>query len=195
MVEKVRWIDKRYPHHRRIPIFSLGFCFLFAYVSEKVFGIADITGAFAAGLILSDNYDKDYIDRKTEILSYMFFTPIFFANVGLSVKFSTIDPSFILFGVMFIIAGILGKLVGCGGASLLCKYSFKDSLRVGIGMMARAEVALVCAEKGRACGLISSSITPFLIILIMITSFVTPLTLKATYKGELNQPLSETPQT
>ncbi len=183
------YLDKKYPHHRRIPIFSIGFCFLFAYVSEKIFGIADITGAFASGLILSDNFDKEYIDNKAETLGYMFFTPVFFANVGLKLDFGAIEPSFILFGSMFVLAGIIGKLLGCGAAAKACGYSNKDSLRVGVGMMARAEVALVCAQKGIDCGLISSSVTPFLFILIIATSFITPLTLKATYKNELSTPL------
>ena len=177
------WLDKRYPHHRRIPIFSLGFCFIFSYISEKVFGIADITGAFMAGLILSNNMDRKYIDEKTEMLGYMVFTPVFFANVGLTVKFSSIEPEFIL------LAGLLGKFFGCSATALACKYSPKDSVRVGLGMMARAEVALVCAQKGMDCGLISASITPFLFILIILTSFVVPLLLKLTYRGE-NQPLT-----
>jgi len=107
-----KYLDKKYPHHRRIPIFSIGFCFIFAWISQEFFGIADITGAFAAGLILSDNFDKEYIDRKTETLGYMFFTPVFFANVGLSLTFSAIKPSFILFGTLFVLVGILGKLLG-----------------------------------------------------------------------------------
>ena len=183
------WLDKRYPHHRRIPIFSLGFCFIFSYISEKVFGIADITGAFMAGLILSNNMDRKYIDEKTEMLGYMVFTPVFFANVGLTVKFSSIEPEFILFGVMFVLAGLLGKFFGCSATALACKYSPKDSVRVGLGMMARAEVALVCAQKGMDCGLISASITPFLFILIILTSFVVPLLLKLSYRGE-TQPLT-----
>lgn len=178
------WLDKKYPHHRRIPIFSLGFCFLFSYVSEKFFGIADITGAFMAGLILSNNMDRNYIDEKTEMLGYMIFTPVFFANVGLSVKFSSIEPEFILFGVMFVVAGLVGKFLGCSGTALACKYSFKDSVRVGLGMMARAEVALVCAQKGIDCGLVSPSITPFLFVLIILTSFTVPLFLKLTYRKE-----------
>ena len=123
------------------------------------------------------------------MLGYMVFTPVFFANVGLTVKFSSIEPEFILFGVMFVLAGLLGKFFGCSATALACKYSTKDSVRVGLGMMARAEVALVCAQKGMDCGLISASITPFLFILIILTSFVVPLLLKLTYRGE-NQPLT-----
>ncbi|MBO4962541.1 MAG: cation:proton antiporter [Clostridia bacterium] len=186
-----KYLDKKYPHHRRIPIFSIGFCFIFAWISQEFFGIADITGAFAAGLILSDNFDKEYIDRKAETLGYMFFTPVFFANVGLSLTFSAIKPSFILFGTLFIFVGILGKLLGCGLTAKACKYSFKDSLRVGVGMMARAEVALVCAQTGINAGLISPNITPFLLILIIITSFATPLIIKGSYKGELTDKMLE----
>ena len=180
-----KYLDNKYPHHRRIPIFSIGFCFIFAWASQEIFGIADITGAFAAGLILSDNFDKDYIDRKTETLGYMFFTPVFFANVGLRLTFTKIEPSFIIFGSLFVLVGIIGKLIGCGLAARACKYSFKDSLRVGVGMMARAEVALVCAQTGINNGLIDPAITPFLLVLIIITSFATPLVLKSSYKGEL----------
>ena len=188
-----KYLDKKYPHHRRIPIFSLGFCFIFAWISQKVFGIADITGAFVAGLILSDNFDREYIDRKTETLGYMFFTPVFFANVGLGLTFSKIDPKFILFGTLFVVVGIIGKLIGCGLAAKACKYSFKDSLRVGAGMMARAEVALVCAQKGISYGLVDPAITPFLLLLIIITSFATPLMLKSSYKGELGNMIDNTP--
>ncbi len=174
--------ERRYPHHRLLPIFGLATCFFFAYASEKWFGVADITGAFAAGLFLSRNPESSYIDRRTDIMSYMIFTPVFFANIGMTVKFNSINTSMILFGACFIIAGLAGKVLGCAGASLLCGYSKKDSFRVGIGMMARAEVALVCAQKGVENGMISSSIMPFILMLIIISSFVTPTFLKKSYK-------------
>ena len=67
----------------------------------------------------------------------------------------------------------------------MCKYSWKDSLRCGVGMMCRAEVCLICAQKGIDAGIISASIQPFILILILLTSFVTPVILKATYKNEM----------
>lgn len=175
-------VEKRYPHHRLLPIFGLATCFFFAYASEKWFGVADITGAFAAGLFLSRNPESNYIDRRTDIMSYMIFTPVFFANIGMTVKFNSINTGMILFGVCFILAGLSGKVFGCAGASLLCRYSPKDSLRVGIGMMARAEVALVCAQKGVENGMINSAIMPFILMLIIISSFVTPMILRKSYK-------------
>ncbi len=181
----MRKIEKRYPHHRLLPIFGISTCFFFAYASEKWFGVADITGAFAAGLFLSRNPESDYIDRRADIMSYMIFTPVFFANIGMTVKFGSIDSSMILFGICFIIAGLVGKVAGCAGSSLICRYSGKDSLRVGVGMMARAEVALVCAQKGVENGMIDSSIMPFILMLIIISSFVTPMILRKSYQNEI----------
>lgn len=178
-------IEKRFPHHRLLPIFGMAICFFFSYASEKWFGVADITGAFAAGLFLSKNPESEYIDRKSDIMSYMIFTPVFFANIGMTVKFNSINTGMILFGLCFIFAGLAGKVLGCAGASLICKYSPKDSVRVGLGMMARAEVALVCAQKGVENNMISSSIMPFILILIILSSFVTPMLLKLSYKKEL----------
>jgi len=174
-----KWLDKRFEHHRLVPIFSLAFCFIIAYLSEKYFGIADITGAYIVGLILSTNNESRYIERKTDILSYMLFVPVFFANIGISTKFEAISGSFILFGCLFIIAGIVGKLIGCGIAAKCCKYSFSDSVKIGVGMMARAEVCLVTASKG--AGIIDNNIMPFIVILIIITSLLSPIFLKLIY--------------
>ena len=117
-------------------------------------------------------------------MGYMIFTPVFFANIGMTVKFNSINTDMLVFGVFFILAGIVGKLIGCAGASLLCKYSPKDSFRVGVGMMARAEVALVCAQKGVENGMINSAIMPFILILIILSSFITPMLLKLSYKND-----------
>ena len=177
-----KWLDKRFEHHRLVPIFSLAFCFIIAYLSEKYFGIADITGAYIVGLILSTNNESGYIERKTDILSYMLFVPVFFANIGISTKFEAISGSFVLFGCLFIIAGIIGKLVGCGIAAKCCKYSFSDSVKIGVGMMARAEVCLVTASKG--AGIIDNNIMPFIVILIIVTSLLSPIFLKLIYNHD-----------
>lgn len=177
-----KYLDSKFPHHRLIPIFSLGLCFVIAYLSEKYFGIADITGAYIVGLILSRNNESSYIERKTDVLSYMLFVPVFFANIGISIKFGQISGQFILFGLLFVVAGIMGKLIGCGVAAKCCKYSFSDSLKIGVGMMARAEVALVTASKG--AGIIDNNIMPFIVLLIIITSFVAPIFLKLIYSKD-----------
>ena len=177
-------LDHKYPRHRLVPIFSISLCFLIAYVSERYFDIADITGAYIVGLILSTNPDRPYINSKAEMLGYMIFVPIFFANIGLTTSLSHINMDFLLFGLVFIAVGMLGKVVGCGGAALLCHYTPGDSFRVGVGMMARAEVALVTAQKGVESGIIDTSVMPFIVLLIIITSFVTPIALGYAYRKQ-----------
>ncbi len=175
-------MEIKYPHNRRIPIFGYVLCFIFAYCAEKFFGVADITGAYFAGLVLAKTDETDYIDRKTDITTYMIFGPVFFANIGLTTSFSSINGNMIAFGVCFIVAAILGKFLGCGLGAKICGYSISDSLKTGIGMMVRAEVALVCAQKGVENGLIDSSIMPFVLVLIVITSFAAPVLLKLIYR-------------
>ncbi len=187
-------LANKYDHHRRIPIFAMAVAFFYAYAAEKWFGIADITGAFFGGLILSGSKETNYIERRADITSYLIFTPVFFAKVGLTSmsSFSSINLSFLLFGILFILAGIAGKLFGCGLGAKICRYSFKDSLRCGIGMMCRAEVCLICAQKGIDAGIIDASIQPFILVLILLTSFITPILLKQSYKNEIPADITQT---
>ncbi|MGM9971770.1 MAG: cation:proton antiporter [Anaeroplasmataceae bacterium] len=190
-------LNKKTPHTRRVPIFGLAICFFMSWAAEKWFGVADITGAFFTGLALAGighhinpktdalvDDTTEYIERKNAVLSYMIFSPVFFANVGINTDFRGLKASMIGFGVCYILAGLLGKVLGCGFGAKVTKNSWKDSFRIGIGMMARAEVALICADKGISAGLIDSGMSTFIVIMIIISSFVTPLVLKVTYKNE-----------
>lgn len=192
-----KYLNKKKPHTRRLPIFGLAFCFFMASAAEKFFGVADITGAYFAGLALAGighhinpirdelaDDTSDYIERKSDVLSYMIFSPIFFANVGINADFTGLKASMIGFGCCYILAGLLGKVIGCGIGAKITGNHFKDSIRIGIGMMARAEVALICANKGIDAGLVDSGMSTFIVIMIIVSSFVTPLILKLTYKNE-----------
>ncbi len=186
----IKFMSKRHPHTRRIPIISFAICFLYAYAAETWFGVADITGAYIAGLMLAGISESEYVDQKIEISNYMVFAPVFFANIGITASFDTISATMVAFGFVFIVAGILGKLVGCGLGALACGYGIKDSARVGIGMMVRAEVILVCVQKGIDSDpqLIDEGIMPFVLILIIITTLLTPLLLKLSYRNENKLP-------
>lgn len=183
-------IERRYPHNRRVPILAIGVCFLYSYVAEKIFGVADITGAYVAGLVLGGTLQETpYVEVKTDVLGYMFFSPVFFATIGMNLDFTGFSGAFAAFGLCYVVAAILGKLVGCSAAAKLCGYSNKDSFRVGCGMMVRAEVVLICTDKGISAGLVSPAVYPFVFMIIILTSVLAPLLLKVSYKGEL--PLSE----
>ena len=93
---------------------GLGLCFILSYIAERYFGIADITGAYIAGIILCNIHDASYIDRKISINSYMIFAPVFFVGIGLKTDFSMIDSGMILFSIAFVIVAMLTKVIGCG---------------------------------------------------------------------------------
>lgn len=174
-------LDNRYPHTRRIPIASLAFCFLLSYLAEKVFGIADITGAYVAGIVLCNLSDNSYIEQKVDVSSYMIFGPIFFAGIGLKTTFSAMNSTMIAFCICFVIVALLAKVLGCGLMSRLCRYNFSDSLKIGVGMMTRGEVALIVAQKGMAAGLLTADYFTAVILLILVSSFMTPIILKFLY--------------
>ena len=177
-------IDKRWPHTRRIPILALALCFGMSYAAEKYFGIADITGAYVAGIILSRLHDSDYIEQKLDINSYMIFGPIFFAGIGLKTHIEGITWSLVLFSAAFAAVALITKVIGCGGVSRLCGYRGRDALKVGVGMMTRGEVALIVAQRGLSEGMIGSEYFTSVILLIIISSILTPILLKLLYSKE-----------
>ena len=178
------WLDTRYEHTRRITIASLAYCLAMAYVAEKYFGIADITGAYVAGIVLCNLADASYIERRVDISSYMVFAPVFFAGIGLKTSFDSMNSTLLVFSIAFVIVALLGKLVGCGLASKALKFDWSDSLKIGLGMMTRGEVALIVTNKGLEAGIISNEYFSAVILLIIISSISTPLLLKAVYNKD-----------
>ena len=174
-------LDDKYPHTRRIPIISLALCFAFAYIAEKFFGIADITGAYVAGIILCSMRDSSYIDEKMEVSSYMIFGPVFFASIGLKTNIDNVDGTILLFSLGFVIVALLCKIVGCGLMAKLCRFRTQDCLKIGVGMMTRGEVALIVAQKGLSVGLLTPVYFTSVILLIIVSSISTPIVLKLLY--------------
>ncbi len=180
----MKWIDERYPHTRRIPIISIGIAFILSYVADRYFGVADITGAFFAGVILSSLKDSDYIERRVDINSYTFFGPVFFTSIGLQTNLRTLDTTILVFSVVFVIVGLLSKIIGCGFMGRILGYKGKDALKIGVGMMTRGEVALIVTQRGLKTGIIGSEYFTAVILLIVVSSLLTPLLLKALFNGE-----------
>ncbi len=188
-------MERKAPHNRRVPIISLAACFVYAYCAEKLFGVADITGAYLAGLLLGGTLaETPYVESKVDTMGYLFFSPIFFASIGMNLDFGGISVSFLAFGFVYVVIALLGKLLGCGAGAKICKYSWHDSFRVGLGMMVRAEVVLICTERGVAAGLVSESIFPFVFLIILLSSVLTPILLKWSYNKD-NKPTPPAPLT
>lgn len=176
-----KWFDKLWPHSRRIPIFGLVLCFACAYCAEKFFGIADITGAYVAGIILCNIKDSAYIERKMDVSSYMIFGPVFFASIGLQTSFNDFNMSMLWFSIALVLVALITKVIGCGGMARVCRFNNADSLKIGVGMMNRGEVGLIVAQKGLTSGLMAAQFFTPVIILIIVSSLATPIILKLVY--------------
>ncbi len=169
--------------HRRIAIYALAFCFLLSFVSEHFFGIADITGAYFAGIMLSDHSEaRTYIVKRINTMSYMLFSPIFFASIGIKTELAGLDGNLILFAVALTLVAIVTKIIGCGIGARLTGFKTYDSVSIGLGMVSRGEVALIVAQKGSMAGLISGAMFPAVVLMVIVTTLVTPLLLKVGMK-------------
>ena len=119
-----------------------------------------------------------------DISSYMMFGPVFFASIGLKTQFDGITPELLLFSAAFVFTALITKVIGCGTTAKLLGYSMKDSLKVGVGMMTRGEVALIVSQKGLSVGLMDPVYFTSVILLIIVSSVSTPILLKLLYRGE-----------
>jgi Kef-type K+ transport system membrane component KefB len=196
-----RWMDKRWPTTHRLSIFSIVICFGYSWLAEEVFGVADITGAFLAGVILStDHRASEYVDKKVDVNTYTMFGPVFFANIGISsITFVGLNGNLFLFAILAVIMGLIGKVIGCGAVCKAFGYSWRESAIGGVGMMARGEVALIVTETVTSASLganaLGSEFVLMTVLLILLSSILTPILLKWLYGKEKNLPLtpSDTP--
>lgn len=179
-----KWSGRSKKDLRRYVIIGFVFCLLMSYCAEKFFGVADITGAFVAGLALSNGPRATYLTNRFETLSYMLLSPVFFASIGLKVVIPKMSASIIIFAVVLLVVAVLTKIIGCGLGAKICKFSNKDSLRIGIGMISRGEVALIVASKGEAVGLMNDKYFGPIVITVVVTTIITPILLKFVYKSK-----------
>ncbi len=183
-----KWVRGYERDLQRFVIIAFVICLIFSYSAEKFFGVADITGAFFAGLIITKTTHTNYIARRFGILSYIFLSPVFFANIGLQVVLPQMSGMIVLFAVLLSIVAVLTKIVGCGLGAKMCKFSNQDSIRVGMGMISRGEVALIVASKGNSMGLIAPNILGPVIIVVVVTTIVSPILLKLTFQDKQKAP-------
>ena len=173
------YVSEDHWHSRRVAVWALAFCLLMAYCAEELFGVADITGAYFAGLILCNvTKSRQFVAKKFTVTSYMIFTPVFFASVGMKTDLKTMNSEILVFALVLVVFAVISKIIGCGLGGKLCGMSNHQSLVVGIGMVARSEVALMVAQKGIAAGMIDSVILPAIVLSVIASALVTPVLLK-----------------
>ena len=163
-------ISEHHCHSRRIAVWALAFCLLMAYTAEAVFGVADITGAFFAGLILCNIAKaRQFVAKKFTVAAYMIFTPVFFASVGMKTDLTTMNKDVLIFALLLIVAAVISKIIGCGFGGKLCRLGNHQSLVIGIGMV---------AQKGINAGMIDPVILPAIVLSVIASALLTPVLLK-----------------
>lgn len=167
---------------RRTSIMSLAFCFLMAYISEKFFGIADITGAYFAGLMLCSMKIEGYVNERISVPSYLIFSPVFFASIGMKTQLDGLTGKLILFSIILMVVAILTKILGCGLGAKICRYTSMESFQIGIGMISRGEVALIVAQKGYQAGMLSDDLFAPIVLVVIVTTLITPVLLGMVFK-------------
>lgn len=187
------WFNRTQQDLRRYVIVAFVFCLLLSFVAEEWFGVADITGAFVAGLILSGTKRSHYITARFETLSYLFLSPIFFASVGITASLDAMGPALIIFTVLLVVVAVLSKIIGCYLGARMTGFNNKEGLQIGVGMVSRGEVALVVANKGKELGLVSQTLFGPIIIMVVLTTIVAPILLKIAFRDKKGTPPAEVP--
>ena len=178
-----KWMNKQTKRDsRRHVIIAFAYCLVTAFVAEVFFGVADITGAYIAGLVLSMTNRKRYLENRFSTLSYMLLSPIFFACIGLTIEVPSLTTSLMIFAVLLTLVAVATKFFGCAMGGKICGYSTRECFQIGAGMISRGEVALIVAKKGESCGLMDPNLFGPLVIVVVITTIIAPVILKILFK-------------
>lgn len=180
-----KWVNRYNKDLRRFVVTSFAFCLILSYIAEHFFGVSDITGAFVAGLVVSNTSRTHYISRRFETSSYMLLSPMFFASIGIGLTITAMSIEIIIFTVLLVIIAVATKIIGCGVGAKLSGYTTKESIQIGTGMISRGEVALIVASKGLPIGLIEPATLGPIIIMIVITTVITPILLKIVFREKI----------
>jgi Kef-type K+ transport system membrane component KefB len=157
---------------RTFIVTAIVFALALGYLAQSI-GLAAIVGAFAAGLVLEREEHKEHIMKKAEVIGDVF-TPIFFVMAGVVVNVYTISADLIPLAVILLLIALIGKIVAGIGAF----GSGASKTAVGVGMIPRGEVGLIFATFGLAHNLVGEGLYSVLVVVIMLTTLVTPPVLK-----------------
>jgi len=192
------WLVRRVadlPISQGLLTFALVVMLAYGIAAEALGGMAAITGAFVAGLMLARTPEKESIESGTHALAYGLFVPIFFVNIGLSIDLHQFQMESLLFTLVIIIVAVVGKWFGSGLGASLGGLPLGESVKLGAGMISRGEVGLIVASVGMQNRLMTSNAFSAIIVMILFTTLITPPILRAlfargrvTHIPEVNDP-------
>lgn len=161
---------------------------LASWSAEVLGGVAGITGAFLVGVFLGRTPYHNRIEDGVQTITYAFFVPIFFASIGLHANIFALQGSQVTFAIALCVVAILTKIIGCGLGARAGGMSNRESLQVGLGMISRGEVGLIVASVGIRQGIITEEVFSITVLMVLVTTLVTPLLLRWAFSKESQTP-------
>jgi Kef-type K+ transport system membrane component KefB len=147
-------------------------------------GLSPIVGAFAIGMAVASTRLIKQVEEYVQKLQIIF-APLFFAIIGAQVDLRGINLDVLLIAGILVFIAIVTKMLGCGLPSLIFLKDKSKAMRVGIGMVSRGEVGLIVAGVGATSGVISGDVYTAIIVMVAVTTIITPIWLKKAYQKEL----------
>ena len=147
-------------------------------------GLSPIVGAFAIGMAVASTRLIKQVEEYVHKLQIIF-APLFFAIIGAQVDLRGINLDVLLIAGILVSIAIVTKLLGCGLPSLIFLKDKSKAMRVGIGMVSRGEVGLIVAGVGATSGVLSGDVYTAIIVMVAVTTIITPIWLKKSYQKEL----------
>ncbi|HTP06715.1 MAG TPA: cation:proton antiporter [Anaerolineae bacterium] len=183
----VTWIDQQ-SISEGLTAIVLFIILVFAWSAEVMGGLAAITGAFIAGVGLGRSLLREKIETKMRPITYGFLVPVFFVSIGLEANVRAITGTLLPFLLVLFIVAIVSKVIGAGLGARMAGLTNAESLRVGVGMISRGEVGLIVAGIGVQQGLISSEVFSVVVVLVLLTTLITPLLLRWVFPKTIAAP-------
>ena len=178
----LEWVRKA-PASQALIAFAVSMAFVYAILAQYLGQVAAITGSYIAGVLFSRSRYKREIDAGIHPLAYSILVPVFFISIGLEANGRALlgDSSKVTLLAIILIVAIAGKVLGCGLLARMCRFNPLESLRVGIGMISRGEVGLIVAGVGLTSGVIDQQIFSLMVIMVLVTTMITPLLLRSVF--------------
>jgi len=182
-----KYVDKLKPSPALLSL-TLALVLLCAFAAESL-SIAAITGSYLCGLLLSQFGHREWLERNVKAISSGFLAPIFFASVGIQANLKGISPDNIFFIIVIFVIAVIGKVFGCGAPAGFFKMKKSEALQIGVGMVSRGEVAIITANIGLQNGIISNGMFTSIILVVILTTIITPVLLKFSFSRKIEKRL------
>lgn len=147
---------------------------VYAVAAELIGGMAAITGAFLAGMMVGRSGEKRSVENGFAMLGYSFFIPIFFVDVGLRINLTELPLEALWLALIVSLVAVAGKWIGAGLGAKLAGFTWRESMQLGAGMISRGEVGLIVAAIGLSEGLLSREFFSTVVGMVLISTLITP---------------------